>query len=85
MFKNILLVVAGLLAAAAAGAHPGHGTGGDVHGLTHYLVDPIHVLGILTIAVATIGGVGAYLGRRRSPVRQDVAYRMSSARRDRAV
>ncbi len=41
----------------AAEAHPGHGTDGGGYALSHYLADPLHIIGIGAALVVAIVGV----------------------------
>jgi hypothetical protein len=59
-------ILAGLAtwgAAAAAGAHPGHGVAGGSHSWLHYLSEPTHVA--LPLLVAAVFAFGLARARRQ--------------------
>jgi hypothetical protein len=60
----LLAGIAAWGAAAAAGAHPGHGAGGGSHSWLHYLGEPAHVALPLLVAVAF--ALGLRRARRRA-------------------
>jgi hypothetical protein len=62
--RSLLLLVACLFVATAAGAHPGHGQAGDPFGAVHYLSEPVHALG--GIALVCVALLSAYLLHRRT-------------------
>lgn len=55
MRANLVLALAGLLAAPSALAHPGHGRSGEGYGLLHHLSEPEHVLVLFLLLAALIG------------------------------
>ena len=52
--SKLVLLIASVLIATAASAHPGHG---QSTGLAHYFIEPIHVLGGVAFGVAVVMGV----------------------------
>ena len=47
-------------------AHPGHGTDGGSHDLTHYFTEPQHLapVGLAIVAGATVAGLVAWYRRK---------------------
>jgi hydrogenase/urease accessory protein HupE len=51
---------------AAAFAHPGHGaTTTEPESWTHYLTEPVHLVGIVALAAISIGVAGVVWRRQR--------------------
>ena len=66
MIKPVLIVIASLLLAQAAGAHPGHGEPGEGFTLTHHLTEPIHLLATLATLLLVVAAVKTWRHRRHA-------------------
>ncbi len=56
--RRTLLTLAALLTTSTAFAHEGHGTPGEGQTVAHYATEPLHVGGLIVIAIAC-----AFIGR----------------------
>jgi len=73
MLKQAIMVIAILLLASTAAAHPGHGVAGESFSLAHYWAEPIHALGALGVLVIVVASAYAvrHVPRRGSPLPHD--------------
>lgn len=59
------LVIATLLGTSQATAHPGHGVTPDGDSVAHYLLEPVHGLGLVLVFAAAVAAVVMVIRARR--------------------
>lgn len=52
-----ILVIAALLGTSSASAHPGHGVTPEGDSVAHYLLEPVHGLGLVLVFAAAVAAV----------------------------
>jgi hypothetical protein len=63
-----VVAITALTVSSPASAHPGHGLAGGSYSLSHYVSEPLHLLGGLVVVAAFAAGA-ALLRRRRTRAR----------------
>ena len=64
LWTRLLQAVLAIGVASVASAHPGHGPDGGAFSVAHYLTEPLHVLGAVSLLAGAVAGSWLLRSRR---------------------